>query len=625
MLFAMHLLALFLWLLGGPAAGPGGEVPYEVVVVGATPAGVAAACNAAREGARVALVEESVLIGGLAAGGLSNSDFRDFESVGGTFLEFMQRVEAHYVKTHGPDSAQVKDCVLGGYYEPGVARRVFESMLAEQRVAVYRLHLLIAAKLDGRRLIAADFQDLRDGSKRRFTAGVFIDATYEGDLMARAGVPYHLGCEAGSTYGESLAPAEENRWVQTYNFRVCLTRDPANSLGLPTPEGYRAEDFAALARQFRTGYVRSFSNPGPRPVLKVRPIPNRKADFNDIPLAFSLALKNVNHPWVEGNAEVRAGIYDRYKRHSLGLFHFLASDPSVPAAVRARMREWGLPKDEYQDSDHWTPALYVREGRRMTGAYVFTQKDAEPVAGGVRSSVQTDSIAIGHYSLNCHGVYSPAEGVNVGAFGAPVAPYQVPYRVLLPPNVDGLLVPVAVSASHVGYSTLRMEPTWTALGQAAGIAAAWAARQRRDPKHTDVRALQRRLHELGAMTVYVPDLGPPRHVSRPSWDPPGTFLVRRLEEPGKSALFRAAQYFGTHGYFHLLPRVAGAAGKPRPATGQWLEARMDLAIEPNKVIDEALAEEWRKRAGARAARQLRADGRLTRGEFLKRLYAAVAK
>jgi len=599
---------------------------FDVVVVGATPAGIAAAYNAAREGVKVAIVEETMHIGGLASGGLSNTDFRDFESVGGTFLEFMRRVEAYYAKKYGSDSQQVKDCVLGGYYEPSVARQVFEEMLADQRVSVFKFRRLAGAEVKNRRLAAATFENLRGGGVRKFTAQAFIDGTYEGDLIALAGVPYHLGCEAKSKYGESLAPDQENKWVQTYNFRVCMTRDPANSLGLPKPEGYRPEDFAILAEQFRSGKVQTFANPEPHSVLKIRRIPNQKADFNDMPTAYGLALKNINHPWVEGGSEVRAGIFDRYKRHSLGLFYFLANDAAVPEDVRKQMAAWGIPKDEYKDSENWTPALYVREGRRMIGDYVFTQKDAEPVPGSLRSPVQLDSIAIGHYSLNCHGVYSPKPGVNFGAFGQNVSPYQIPYRVLLPPNVDGLLAPVAVSASHVGYSTIRMEPHWTALGQAAGVAAAWAVRQKKDLRALDVPQLQARLHELGAMTVYIPDLGPERKVARPSWDQPGYFTVRRLDEPAKSTLFRAAQYFGTRGYFHSLadPKNEQLA-KRFSATGQWSEARMDLAIEPGKLIDEALASQWLKQAGVKKTAQLRADGRLTRGEFLERLHRAVSK
>lgn len=262
----------------------------------------------------------------------------------------------------------------------------------------------------------------------------------------------------------------------------------------------------------------------------------------------------------------------------------------------------------------------------MIGKFVFTQKDAEPVAGSLRSPIYLDSVAIGHYSLNCHGVYSPSPGVNLGAFGQNVSPYQIPYRVLLPPNVNGLLVPVAVSASHVGYSTIRMEPSWTALGQAAGVAAAMAIRQKREVRDLEVGGLQDRLHALGAMTVYVPDLGPERRLPRPSWDPPGSFVVRRLEEPARSSLFRAAQYFGTRGYFHELATESRAGvGKRKTATGQWSEARMDLSLEPSRPMDPQLAASWLAKAGIPDGPGFRADGVVTRGEFLERMYRTVKK
>jgi hypothetical protein len=261
----------------------------------------------------------------------------------------------------------------------------------------------------------------------------------------------------------------------------------------------------------------------------------------------------------------------------------------------------------------------------MIGDFVFTEHHTQPAAGTLRSPVQTDSVAMGHYSLNCHGVYSPEPGVTLGHFGKQVSPFQIPYRVMLPPNVEGLLVPVAVSASHVGYSAIRMEPTWTALGQAAGIAAAMAVKENKDARKIDVARLQDRLHAVGAMTVYIPDLGADRQVPRPSWDPPGTFTVRVLDEPAKSPLFRAAQYFGTKGYFHGLASEAKRAHKTARATGQWSEARMDLAIEPSKPIDETLAKEWLSSAGLASSERLRADGRLTRGEFLIRMYESVRK
>ncbi len=617
------------WLAALVAAGAAAE-KFDVAVYGATPGGIAAAVNAAREGATVILLQEDGHIGGLTAGGLSNPDFQSFESLGGTWREFLHRVERYYITTHGAGSRPVIDSVRGAYSEPRVARRVFEEMLAgEKSLSVRRHHRLAGARTtdagNRKRLVAATFTDLKTRQSREIEAAVFIDATYEGDLLAAAGATYRLGCEAKSEYGESLAFDTANRYVMTYNFRVCLTTERDNFIPISQPATYRREDYAPLIELLRDGKIQSLTNPGPNAILKLRPIPNGKADWNDdwnSPI--SLSLENVNHPWPEGTPEVREKIYSLYKDYSLGLFWFLAHDPGMPAAFRAEMSRWGLPKDEYPETGHWSPALYVREGRRLVGEYIFTEHDTQPKPGQIRAPVQPDSIAIGDYSLNSHGVYSPSFGVTVGHHGKVVRPYQIPYGVLVPRNIDGLLVPVAVSSSHVGFSALRMEPTWTSLGQAAGVAAAMAVKQRQAVRTVAVPAMQQRLWSLGAMTVYVTDLTPVLKIPRPSWDPPGSFNAALHPWPVVSPWFKAAQYFGTRGFFADLvdTKTAPAVKRPR-ATGQWNAAYPHHAVGIATPIDAALAARWAKLAGVTPAPNLQADGHLTRGEFLNRLYAQV--
>ncbi len=616
----------------------------DVLIYGATPAGVAAAVHAAREGMSVVLAEETSHVGGLVSGGLSNTDFRTFESLGGFFREFMHRVEQHYIEAHGADSQQVIDCQKGGYYEPGVARDVLEAMMADTgRVTVLLKHRLsdVQVTADSKRLTGATFIDLKTASPAAdasqavtIAAKVLLDATYEGDLMAAAGVPYALGCEAKSTYGESLAFDEANDWVQTYNFRATLSRDPANSLPIPKPQSYDRGDYELLAEAFKSGQIKSWANPDPNPVLKVRPIANLKADFNDdANCPVSLSLKNVNHPWPEGSADTRARIYQRYKDYSLGLFWFLGNDPDVPAAVREQMLQWGLPKDEYVDNDHWSPALYVREGRRMIGETIFTEHDTQNPTDSVRAPIRRDAVAMGDYSLNCHGVYSPAPGVNVGRIGKATRPFGVPYSVMLPKQHQGLLVPVAVSSSHVGFSALRMEPVWIGLGQAAGVAAAMAVREGIDVRDVDLLKLQLRLHELGAMTFYVSDLAKePTTIKRPAWDPSGTYEVNLVQWPPASPYFRAAQLFGTYGFFHHLidPDQATGKGLAR-ATGQWRLAFADHQLRPSEPIDATLAQHWLQLAeqefgiSLTDSKGLDADGKLTRGEFLNRLFERVVE
>lgn len=624
-------LTLLLLPLGNPATATEPQRSADVLIYGATPAGVAAAVHAAREGMTVVLAEESGHVGGLVSGGLSNTDFRTFESLGGFFREFMHRVEQHAIATHGADSQQVIDCQKGGYYEPGVAREVLEALMSETgKVSVLLHHRLsdVAVTPDTKQLRGATFTDLKNDQAVKIDAKVLIDATYEGDLLAAAGVPYAVGCEGKDAYGESLAFDEPNSWVQTYNFRATLTRDPDNRLPIEKPENYDRKDYELLAESFKSGRVRAWANPDRAPVLKVRPIANLKADFNDDANSpVSLSLKNVNHPWPEGSPETRQAIYQRYKDYSLGLFWFLGNDPDVPESVRQQMLQWGLPKDEYVDNDHWSPALYVREGRRMIGEKVFTEHDTQNPSDSVRAPIRRDAVAMGDYSLNCHGVYSPAPGVNVGRIGKLTRPFGVPYWVMLPQEHNGLLVPVAVSSSHVGFSALRMEPVWIGLGQAAGVAAAMAVRQQIEVRDVDILALQLRLHELGAMTVYVSDLAQqPTTITRPAWDPPGTYEVNLVQWPPASSYFRAIQLFGTYGFFHHLVEPSEANSKTSGrATGQWRLAILGHQVDPNAAIDAALAKQWLQLAeqefGLRPedASRFAADGELTRGEFLNRL------
>ncbi|MBI1357963.1 MAG: FAD-dependent oxidoreductase [Acidobacteria bacterium] len=628
----MRFALLGLVLLSACGSAPPEQPATDLLVYGATPSGVAAAVNGAREGLSVLLVQPDGHIGGLASGGLSNTDFKSFEALGGTFREFMQGVEDHYKAAHGPDSQQVIDSVLGGYYEPGVARAVFEKMLAEAGVEVLLNHRVLQTQATAaqgpRRIESADFAK-PDGGLAHLRARFFIDATYEGDLIAASGVPTRVGCEAKSEYGEPLAFDEANNYVQTYNFRVCLTEDPANRMPIEKPADYDRSRYAPILGYIAEGSLKSLSQLGdPRAyVLKVRRIPNAKADFNDnFHTPISLSIENVNHPWPTGGPQVRQEIFDHYKSYSLGLFWFLANDEELPADWREEMSRWGLPRDEYADSGHWTPALYVREGRRMVGRRVFTQNDVAQAPGDARAVLQPDSVAIGDYSLNCHGVWAPSPTEpQIGHFGVSIPPFQVPYGVMVPPEVENLLAPVPVSASHVGFSAIRMEPVWTALGQASGLGAAQALRQGLAAANVDVTALQLRLHELGAMTIYASDLAAERTIPRPAWDPAGGAFQARVQQPGEASdLFRAAQFLGTKGFFHGLT-AADAPAEPESqgrSTGQWGLRRPRHQVEPDRPLDPALAARWRELARTALGVEVDDLGSSTRGEALVAIFHA---
>lgn len=581
--------------------------PAELVVYGSTPAGVAAAVNAARQGLRVTLVEPSGHFGGMIAGGMSNTDFKTFEAVGGTYREFMDRIVAYYAKKYGPDSRQVNEAFHGVWYEPKAASTVLREMIDDAGVVLVMNRPATGVLVHEGRITAIETQT------GQIAARYFIDATYEGDLLAMSGCNHRIGRESRSEYGELFAgvkyfrkqqflpgsTGEGDHRIQSYNFRICMTDVAANRLPIEKPAGYRREEFLALLDYLRSGAIASVQEG----IVKFTRIPNGKADVNDLMYApVSLSLPGENYEWPAGGEAVRARIYERHKTWSLSLFWFLQNDEEVPSRIRQEARAWGLPKDEFEQTGHFPPVLYVREGRRLRSRFVLTERDTQVAPGSVRSPLQPDSIAICDYSLDSHGngpalPYHP--GVVEGAFNYFVVPYQIPYRVMVPAEISNLLVPVAVSASHVAFASLRMEPTWTALGQAAGIAAALAVRGELRNDQVPVTQVQRILRHYKALTIYTPDV------------------------PPDSKWFEAVQFFGNLGFFHDLPEYRDLPYQGRGRSlgkGQWLKKYPLHDVSPDKPMTEELAVQWLARAGLRKGA---VDHRgLTRGEFLNQLLTA---
>ena len=592
---------------------------YDVVIYGATLSGIAAAVNAAEEGMQVGLFEETSHIGGMVSAGMSNTDFKTFEALGGTYKEFMDRVTNHYSKVYGPDSKQVDACYHGAWYEPKVAKTVFGEMLSEYaNLKVFPMYALVDAKVSegksGRKkLESVQFNAKESDRAITVKARVFIDATYEGDLLAKAGCRYELGRESRQTYGELYAgvkyyskgrfligsTGEGDHKVQCYNFRICMTRDRQNYVAIEKPVNYQRDEFLPLLELMQAGKITELDNQ----IVKIRPIPNQKADFNDLMYSpVSLRLPGENYEWPEGDAQVRQKIFERHKTYSLGLLYFLQHDEAVPANIRKETLAWGLPKDEFQDSGNFPPMLYIREGRRLLGDFVLTEHDTQPQTGFIRARHNPDAIAICDYSLDSHGNAPPGNLhplITEGVFNRWVQPYQIPYQVTVPAAVDGLLVSCAVSASHVAYSSLRMEPTWAAIGQAVGLAAAQSIKANREVRAIDIGRLQKRLHELGAMTIYLGDVGP------------------------ASPYFADAQYFGTKGYFHQMPEYRDmpyiGRGGGKGMRGQHIHAYPYHDIHPEKMMDEELAKHWWKKAGLYDNPPKWDIKEMSRGGFLKKL------
>jgi hypothetical protein len=611
---------------------------YDVLIYGATPAGIAAAIAAAEDGERVLLVEPTRRIGGMVTNGLSHTDFRTFEGLNGAFLDFSKRVEAHYRETYGADSQQVKDCFRGTQAEPKVNLLIFEKMLAEQPKITLRTEWALegvksSSNSDGetaaswRAVEIALFSDA-ERQYHSVPAYYFIDATYEGDLLGAARVPYRVGREAGEEYGESLAPDEADDQLQAYNFRLIATKDPANRVPVAEPPGYLRKEFVGVLPLLADGRIKTAFGYPSKCLFKAQipPLPNGKYDINDVSGGIvRLSLPGENDGWPEGESGfaarvVQAGavapfsrtglrqsrdrVFDEHLRWDVGLLYFLQNDDEVPSAFRDEAREWGWCKDEFTDSNHLPQQLYVREARRMVGQYVFSEKDTDHAPDDARAVLQKDAIAIGDYGPNCHGTSHEGSrfgGKHTGEFYKRVPPYQIPYGVLLPRAVENLLVPVAASASHVGFCALRLEPIWMSLGQAAGHAAHLARSKKRSVHRVSVPELQARLHQAGAATVYVSDVVPGH------------------------ADFAAVQWWGTAGGLHGLaptPEEPGQRGKN--LAGQYFEAFPFHAADLDRALDPEVSARWEKLAatlGLDSSKLPKTDGRLTRGAWLRQAWA----
>jgi hypothetical protein len=492
---------------------------YDFVVYGGTAGGIIAAVAAAREGLRVALLEPGNHLGGMVSGGLGITDHGKKEVIGGYALEFFQRVGRHYQEP------------ITWYFEPHVAERVFLDMIRQAGVEVFYQHRL-KEKL-GVRKKGTTIESIHLENGREFRAELFADCTYEGDLMAQSGISYTWGREGTIEYGESLAgvrprdknhmfmvsiPARDakgNLWpeispaargdigtgdkrVQAYNFRVCLSRDKNNQVPFPKPADYNAARYALLQRLIEATAAKTGQPPRLGDLMHVQMIPNQKTDINNNG-AFSTDYIGKNYGYPESGYKERAEIWQDHKNYIQGFFYYLAHDPAVPVILRDEVNQWGLAKDEFQDSGHWPHQLYVREARRMAGSYVMTQKDIQT------ELTKPDVIGMGSYNSDSHNVqrYEAEDGTvqNEGNMEVPVAPYQIPYRIMLPKKAEAtnLLVPVCFSASHVAYSTLRMEPQYMIIGHAAGVAASLASRQKRALQEIDVDALRAKLRSQRAV------------------------------------------------------------------------------------------------------------------------------
>lgn len=579
---------------------------FDVVVYGATPGGIGAAVAAARLGRRVALVEYHNHVGGMAASGLGKSDVETKEAIGGLFREFTSQVRAHYVEHYGAGSENDRLSRNGYYYEPSVAERILRRMLNQEggRITFFPRRQLERARKEESRVTSILVRNRDTLAVEEFRAGVFVDGTYEGDLAAAAGARYRLGRESRAEFNEKHAgviyqdhdtreflpgsTGEGDHRIPAYTFRLCLTTDPANShiLRDPPPD-YRRERYLGYLDDWREGRMGMPANYKDgrgmfKPLmgtavraLSVAELPNSKTDVNMFPKALGFPFAEENQRYPEATWDVRERITDHIRNVTLGLLYFLQNDAAIPEEHRRLARGFNLAKDEFVAENHFPWQLYIREARRIAGLYTLSENDVTLAPGERRTPIHSDSIASGEFPIDSFPTRKREAGRNdvlegyIYMLDDYTQPYQIPYGILVPETVDGLLVPVAASTTHVAFSTIRLEPTWMAMGEAAGTAAHLALQNGTLLRGVDIDRLQRLLISQGQVLTYFKDIN------------------------RKHPAYAAMQYFGTKGFFS------------------------DYMSRPDEPLDLETARRWWRLAGRPG---LPPPGSITRGEFCRQLY-----
>lgn len=464
----------------------------DVVVYGASSAGVMAAYTAAKQGKNVLLLEPSKHLGGLSSGGLGQTDIGNKYAITGLSRDFYRKIGAHYGKLEQ------------WTFEPHVAQNIFQEYVEEAGLKVLYEEELVSLTLKDKRII-----DITTSTGSVYAAKVFIDATYEGDLMAKAGVSFTLGREPNSMYGETWNgvqlmdkhqfmdgidpyieegnPESGLLWgispnslaergsgdtlVQAYNFRLCLTDSVENSIPITRPLGYDSTQFELLLRYIKKKQPHELN----WALMHIQPMPGRKTDINNSG-PFSTDYIGANYTYPNASYAERKEIYDRHKLYTQSFLYFLGNDERVPEHLRLEMQKYGYPKDEYAAAGNFTPQLYIREARRMVSDYVMTEKHC------IGEEVVPDGIGLAAYTMDSHncqrlvvnGMVKNEGDVQEGLGGLP--PYPISYRSIIPKRSEclNLLVPVCLSASHIAFGSIRMEPVFMVLGQSAGLAATLA-------------------------------------------------------------------------------------------------------------------------------------------------------
>ncbi|MEJ5960651.1 FAD-dependent oxidoreductase [Pedobacter immunditicola] len=500
----------------------------DIVVYGGTSAGVIAAYSAKKMGKKVILVEPGKHLGGMSSGGLGYTDIGNKYVVTGLSRDFYRRIGQHYGKfEQWIFEPKVAEGIFNDYAKKGGFTILFKHRLKEVKKTADQIHEIV---VEDSYAPAAENIVIR--------AKVYIDCSYEGDLMARSGVSYTVGREANSEYNETLngvelmdghqfpdgidpyivpgdstsgllygigntalqAQGSADKKVQAYNFRIALSNVPENRVPITQPENYDAKKYELLLRLKEKRPWKTLSD-----VMIWSKMPNGKTDINNRG-GFSTDMIGENWDYPEASYEKRAKIWKNHEDYTKGFLYFIGNDPRIPAAIRAEMKEWGYPKDEYVDNGNWTPQLYIREARRMIGELVMTQHHCQG------KELVKDGVAMAAYTMDSHncdrhvvsGMVKNEGNVEVGGFG----PYPIAYRAIVPKKneVSNLIVPVCLSATHIAYGSIRMEPVFMVLAQSSAIAASLAVDQNISVQDVDVAKIQQILKSNPLLDGSTPEI-----------------------------------------------------------------------------------------------------------------------
>lgn len=577
------------------------DTTYDVVIYGGTSAGVMAAYTARKMGKTVLLIEQGSRLGGLTTGGLGYTDIGNKYAITGLSRDFYRRLGTHYGKFEQ------------WIFEPSVAKALFEEYIDKAGIEVLYNHRIVSLEKENasiREIALENSEDPSPDTRRTVTGKMFIDTSYEGDLLAMAGVSYFVGRESNSDYNETyngvqlmnghqfpdgidpykisgdttsgllwgisnnkLEPdGTGDKKEQAYNYRICLTDDPNNLAPITRPEGYDSTKYELLLRLIEAQPERRKLND----FFIWSGMPNRKTDINNRG-GFSTDMIGMNYGYPEGTYAEREQIIKEHEQYTKGLLYFYATDPRVPEELRKEMQQWGYPKDEYLENDNWSPQLYIREARRMVGEYVMTQANCQG------KEVVEDGVGMAAYTMdshNCQRLVVEKDGkkmvknegnVEIGGFG----PYPISYRSIIPKAEEckNLLVPVCLSATHIAFGSIRMEPVFMVLAQSAAVAAVMAIDASSSVQEVDVEELRQELESNPLADGSAPDIlidnddqekvtvtGTWERKTSGGYGP--SYLLGESAGTGNSITFASnVSNGGTYDVYTYIPKIEGGSSK----------------------------------------------------------------